>query len=289
MQLFVDYRLPFAWTELLRFLEGRALSGVEDVSNNTYSRAVSLTRNDKKYEGWISVQNDEKHARLLVTMPENLAPVTAVLLARVRQLFDTNSSPEDIKKQLGKLADEVAGVRVPGAFDGFEMAVRAILGQQITVAGARTLAGRVASALGDPIQSPFETIQRAFPSPQQVVDAGVERLGKLGITRARARTICDLAQGVLDKKIFLYPKGEINSTLTQLRLIKGIGEWTVQYIAMRALEWPDAFPSTDYGVKKALGETNDKIILQKAEKWRPWRAYATMYLWNRLARKEVSV
>jgi len=160
--------------------------------------------------------------------------------------------------------------------------VRAVLGQQITVRAATTLVGRFASAFGDAVATPYPALQRVFPSAHAVAMRSIEDIAGLGIITARARTIRALAQGIADNKLVLEPSANVENTLAALKAIPGIGDWTAQYIAMRALAWPDAFPHTDYGVMKALNETSAKRVLEKAEAWRPWRAYAVMHLWNSL-------
>jgi len=190
-----------------------------------------------------------------------------------------------IEAALGTLADERPGLRVPGSFDGFETAVRAILGQQISVAGASTLAGRFAARFGTPISVPVSSLSHLFPMASQIARTNVQEIGRLGITGKRAETLITLAQAISLGYLILEPGNRIEGTLRQLHKIPGIGEWTAQYIAMRALSWPDAFPHTDLGIRKALEENNPKRILELAEKWRPWRAYAALHLWSALAKK----
>jgi AraC family transcriptional regulator of adaptative response / DNA-3-methyladenine glycosylase II len=174
---------------------------------------------------------------------------------------------------------------VPGAFDGFEVAVRAILGQQVSVAGARTVAGRFVAAFGEPLETPFRSINLVFPSAGKIAGLPYGRIARLGMPGARARTVIAIARAVADGKIELIPNADVDATLEKLRALPGVGEWTAQYIAMRALAWPDAFPHTDLGVMKALGETNARKILEAGEAWRPWRAYAVMHLWQSLAKE----
>jgi AraC family transcriptional regulator of adaptative response / DNA-3-methyladenine glycosylase II len=200
-------------------------------------------------------------------------------LERVKRLFDLQADPAAIRAALGRLGEKHDGLRVPGSFDGFEMAVRAILGQQISVAAARTLAGRLALRFGTPVQAPELSLTRIFPPPQRIARATVDEITGLGITRRRAETLLALARAVASGGLRLEPGRQIEETLVQLRQIPGIGEWTAQYIAMRALSWPDGFPHMDLGIQKALGETNPARILKLAEKWRPWRAYAALHLW----------
>ena len=165
------------------------------------------------------------------------------------------------------------------------MAVRAILGQQVSVAAARTLAGRLAVRFGAPISVPFPSLDRLFPKPAEIARASAVEICQLGITVRRAQTLIALAQAITSGDLVLEPGSRVEGILRQLRDIPGIGEWTAQYIAMRALSWPDAFPHTDLGIRKALGENSPKKILQMTEKWRPWRAYAAFHLWSNLETK----
>jgi AraC family transcriptional regulator of adaptative response / DNA-3-methyladenine glycosylase II len=174
-------------------------------------------------------------------------------------------------------------MRLIGAFDGFEMAFRAILGQQVSVAAATTIAGRVANRFGRAIETPYAELNLLTPEASSIAEANVEDLTALGITRARAETILTLAQAVAAGQISLEPGADVERTVKDLTALKGIGEWTAQYIAMRALSWPDAFPHGDLGLKKALGLTTSKEVLEAGEKWRPWRAYAVMHLWASLS------
>jgi AraC family transcriptional regulator of adaptative response / DNA-3-methyladenine glycosylase II len=162
------------------------------------------------------------------------------------------------------------------------MAVRAIMGQQVTVAGARTLARRFAAQFGERVETPFPSLTTLFPTASDVADETPERVAKIGMPGARARTIVALARAVAEGRLALAPNADVDPTLDVLRSLPGIGEWTAQYIAMRALSWPDAFPHADLGVMKALGETDARKVLAAGEAWRPWRAYAVMHLWQSL-------
>ena len=175
-------------------------------------------------------------------------------------------------------------MRVPGAFDGFEIALRAILGQQVSVAAARTLAGRFAEAFGEPIETPFDSLNRVFPPAGRIAALPYRKMARLGMPAARARTIAALAAACERGELDLAPGADVEATLARLRALPGVGEWTAQYVALRALAWPDAFPHTDYGVMKAMKSTDPKRVLAAAEAWRPWRAYAVMHLWQSLAK-----
>jgi AraC family transcriptional regulator of adaptative response / DNA-3-methyladenine glycosylase II len=191
-----------------------------------------------------------------------------------------------VAQALGALVKHHPGLRVPGAFDGFEVAVRAILGQQVTVAAARTVAGRFAAAFGEPIESPYAALTTVFPDAGRIAELRYGRIARIGMPGARARTVLALARAVADGDLVLMPNADIEATLDRLRALPGVGEWTAQYIAMRALAWPDAFPHTDLGVLRALGETDARRALAAGDAWRPWRAYAVMHLWQSLQEKE---
>lgn len=275
----LSYRPPLDWERLLGFLARRAVPHVEEVRDNTYFRTVQVIRQDREFAGHIHVRHLSGESMLAVHLSDALLPVCAFVLERVKRLFDLQADPAAIKAALGPLGVEHVGLRVPGAFEGFEIAVRAVLGQQISVAAARTLAGRLALRFGVPIPLSDPPLKRAFPSPQRIARAAVGEMTALGITKRRAGTLITLARAIAGGSLVLEPGGRVEETLAQLRNIPGIGEWTAQYIAMRALSWPDGFPHTDLGIQKALGETNPGRILRTAEPWRPWRAYAAMHLW----------
>ena len=183
---------------------------------------------------------------------------------------------------LGDLAAGFEGVRLPGAFDGFEIAVRAILGQQVTVKQASVLTGRFAVAFGEPVATPWPELSRAFPSAAAVAALSAEAIGALGVTRQRSRTLIALARAVAEEGLMLESGVEVDATIARLKAVPGIGDWTAHYIAMRALGWPDAFPAADVGVMKALGVATPRAAIAAAELWRPWRGYAVMHLWRSL-------
>lgn len=270
------YRPPLAWEALLHFLGNRTLAGVEAVDGRTYRRTVRW----QQHTGWLEATVEERVVR--VTLSASLALVLPAVLARVKRLFDLGADPLRIDSQLGPLAEACPGLRVPGAFHGFETAVRAILGQQVSVKAATTLAGRFVAALGEPLDTPFSGLTHLSPTPERVACTPKQTLVALGILESRASAILALAQAVHEGGLTLEPSATPDQTLTRLRALPGIGEWTAQYVGMRALAWPDAFPHTDLGVLKALRETSAKAVLAQAEAWRPWRAYAVMHLWRNL-------
>jgi AraC family transcriptional regulator, regulatory protein of adaptative response / DNA-3-methyladenine glycosylase II len=157
-----------------------------------------------------------------------------------------------------------------------------VVGQQITVKAARTLVGRFASCFGEAIDTPFPAMRTLFPTPERVAGLAYSTIAANGILAARSKSIIALARAIAEGALRLDPGADVESTIATLRRVPGVGEWTAQYMAMRALSWPDAFPHTDYGVLKALGESNGRAALGRSEQWRPWRAYAVIHLWHSL-------
>jgi AraC family transcriptional regulator of adaptative response / DNA-3-methyladenine glycosylase II len=278
----LSFRPPYDWPAVGAFLGARAVAGVEALEDGRYRRTVRIAQEGKDHLGWIEVSLSPKKPALRVAVSPSLARVLPPVLSRVKALMDLACNPAEVSSALGALAKPHPGMRVPGAFDGFEVAVRAILGQQVTVAAARTVAGRFAAAFGDPVNTPFAGLSTVFPTAARIADLPYGRIARLGMPGARARTILALARAVAGGELDLVPNADIEATLERLRALPGVGEWTAQYIAMRSLAWPDAFPHTDLGVMKALGTKDAKRVLGVAEAWRPWRAYAVMHLWNSL-------
>ena len=281
----LSFRPPYDWPAVSAFLGARTIAGVESVEGNCYRRTARIAAGGKEHRGWIEVALSQKKPALRVTVSASLAKALPPVLSRVKALMDLGCHPAEVAHALGAMAKRHPGLRVPGAFDGFEVAVRAILGQQVSVAAARTVAGRFAAAFGDPIETPFASLTTVFPTAKSVADLPYGSIAQLGMPGARARTIVALSRAVADGELVLMPNADIEATLAQLRALPGVGEWTAQYIAMRSLAWPDAFPHTDLGVMKALGETDARRVLAAGETWRPWRAYAVMHLWQSLTKE----
>lgn len=260
------------------FLSVRACGGVEAFEENRYLRTVSW----KDHRGWIAVEPASKKPMLRVEVSASLVPALVPVLARVKRLFDLTAEPQKIAAHLGPLAATHPGLRIPGAFSGFEIAMRAILGQQVSVRAATTLMGRLVSAFGEKLKTPCRLLTHLTPTADRLAQASLEELTSLGITTARSRSLLALARAVAAGKIVLEPAGDVEKTMALLRELPGIGEWTVHYVAMRALNWPDAFPHGDLGIRKALQPARPGELLKMAEAWRPWRAYAAMHLWKSL-------
>lgn len=289
--LLLGYRPPYRWEAMLEFLALRAISGVELVAGGTYARTAALSNTEgRPVHGRVRVRHVPKKHALAVTISESLLPVLPQVLARVRHLFDLYCDPQAVYATLAAMNELrpglcVLGTRLPGCFNVFEMAVRAVLGQQITVKAAGTLAARLVAAYGKAFENGGDGLTHVFPAPATILalDGPVENhLGPLGVTAARAQTIRALAQALNQNAINLGPCADPAAEIAKLTAIRGIGNWTAHYIAMRAMAWPDAFLETDVGLKKALGAGTPKELLQMAEAWRPWRSYAVVNLWNSL-------
>ena len=278
------YRPPYDWPGVLAFLAGRALTGIEHVTDRSYARTVEL--GDAK--GWLRVTQSRTHSALMLEFTHSLMPVLPALLSRVRALFDLDARPDLIARHLARdarLAPALRrnpGLRVPGAFSGFELGVRAILGQQVTVKAATTIACRFVTAFGEPIVTPLPELNRLTPSPARVASASVDDIARHGIVAARARAIIALAAAQAAGEIQLDGAAHPHPDRSNARLaaLPGIGPWTAHYIAMRALRWPDAFPKEDIAVRNNLGGVTAKEAERLSQAWRPWRSYAVMHVWR---------
>ncbi|HTS55815.1 MAG TPA: AlkA N-terminal domain-containing protein [Burkholderiales bacterium] len=278
----LGYRPPLEWDALLSFLGRRAIEGVECIDGARYARTVHIEKGGKRHSGWIAARLAKRKAAIELQVSGSLGAAVPAVLGRAKRLLDLSCDPAQIALALGPLAARRPGLRLPGAYDGFELAVRAILGQQITVKAARTLAGRFAVAFGESIETPVPSLRWLFPTAQRVAALKASDVAAIGVVGTRANAIVSLARAVCAGGLALDPGAEVAATLERLRTLPGIGEWTAQYIAMRALSWPDAFPHTDHGVLKALGERDARKALARASAWQPWRAYAVMHLWRSL-------
>jgi len=268
---------------MLGFLARRALPGVEAVDGLALRRTLALEHRGRRAEGWLTLRFVPDRCELQLAPSASLAPVLGQLLDRTRQALDLDADPARIDPVLAALPlPPRPGTRLPGGFDGFEIAVRVVLGQQVTVAAARTLAQRLVARFGRPIATPHPGLTQLFPDAATLAAASAEEIGRLGIVRQRVRALQALAGAVAAGRIALHRGAAAEPTLDALRALPGVGEWTAQLIAMRALAWPDAFPATDVGLLKALGTRDPAVAAQRAEAWRPWRAYAVMRLWQSL-------
>lgn len=288
LRLRLSYRPPFAWQALLDYFRSRLVPGVESIVEQEYRRTVQRG----SAVGWLRVWPNDKESTLLVEVSPSLARHFGAVQSRVRRMFDLDANPAVIAEVLRSddlLAPTMAqfpGLRVGGAWDLFELAVRAVLGQQITVAAATTLSGRLAARLGTAIETPFAELHRLAPTAEVVVNHRTEDLCTMGLVRARAETLKHLAafalKGGLD-----FPVGlDHEQAVARLVELPGIGPWTAHYIAMRGLRFPDAFPAADLGLRKAIGRGElvaTRLAEERSQCWRPWRAYAAATLWKSLS------
>ena len=280
----LSYRPPYDWPGVLAFLKARELKGVEWVTDSFYARTVHLDGR----KGWIKMRQAKNKNALLLEFTHSLTAVLPALLSRLRNLFDLDARPDLISRHLRRderlapLVKANPGMHVPGAFNGFEMGLRAVIGQQITVKAATTIAGRIALAFGERNVTPYPELNRLTPTPARIARATVDDIAKLGVTSARCKSLIALARAqvsgdlALDNGAYRNP----DETIERLAELPGIGQWTANYIAMRALRWPDAFPTGDIAVRNKLGRVSARQAEEISEAWRPWRSYAVLHLWH---------
>jgi AraC family transcriptional regulator, regulatory protein of adaptative response / DNA-3-methyladenine glycosylase II len=277
------WRPPYDVEALLGHFERRVISGLESVDRNSLSlhRTLVMPHQGQALAGWLWLQFDPAHHEVRLQTSDSLAPALGAVRQQVRHALDLDADPALIDPVLTRLPVPARpGLRLPGCFGGFEAAVRIVLGQQVTVRAARTLLQRLVDALGEPIVTPHAGLTRLFPSAQAMAAADPATIGRLGIVRQRVRALQALATEVAAGRIVLSPHAPLRPTLQALMALPGIGDWTAQVIAMRALAWPDAWPASDIGLMNALGSRDPRHITRQAEAWRPWRAYAVMRLWH---------
>lgn len=283
------YQPPYDWAAMLGFLSLRAITGLESVEAGVYRRSIRVGG----CPGWISVESGAGDW-LEVGVEVSDAAALAEVERRLRAMFDLDAQPGLINAQLAAdplMAQLVAarpGLRVPGAWDGLELAIRAVLGQQITVVAAIRLAGKLVAQYGQPLATPHAGITHLFPTPEVLAAAD---LATLGMPKARGRTMSGVAQALLDDPQLFEPKASLNDGVARLVALPGIGDWTAQYIAMRQMREPDAFASGDVGLINAWaalegGPVSARQLLVRAEAWRPLRAYAAQHLWASLQRAD---
>ena len=278
IRLTLSYKPPYDWDAIIGFLSARAIRGVETVTPMRYRRTFA--------GGTVEVSHDAPRHRLVAAIRcDDIAALPAII-ARLRRVFDLGADPETIAAHLSgdpMLAPLVAmrpGLRLPGGWDGFEIAVRAVIGQQITIAGARNLLGKLVAVHGEPIAG-TAGLTHIFPSPDRLVDAEVAALGMPG---ARGRAISNIARAALANPLLFERAASLDDAIGMLCAVPGVGPWTAHYVALRALREPDAFPHTDIGLLRALAEDGVRpmpgALLARAEAWRPWRGYAAQHLWT---------
>ncbi|MNQ58223.1 DNA-3-methyladenine glycosylase 2 [compost metagenome] len=285
MKLLLAYQPPYDWPAMLGFLSARAIAGLETVADGVYSRSIDL----KGMHGSFSIRPATSDAlELTLDFPDPSA--VPDIVASVRRMFDLDADLATIHRHLAgdplmaRLIVERPGLRVPGAWDGLELAIRAVLGQQITVAAAIRLAGKLVAQYGVPLGKPLAGLSHVFPTAQVLAQAD---LAALGMPQSRGRTLSGVAQALLDDPRLFEPGRE--GGVARLLALHGIGDWTAQYIALRQLREMDGFPNGDVGLVNALaalegGPVTAKQLLARAEGWRPYRGYAAQVLWTSLSR-----
>lgn len=282
VEVHLGVRAPWDGRALLGFLAARAIPGVERVEGDEYRRTVELGT----HTGWLSARVDPERRATKIRLTLGLIPRLAEVVARLRALLDLDARPDLIDEHLRAepaLRRSVIahpGLRVPGAFDGFEVAIRAILGQQVTVRGATTLSGRLVERFGEPLPEAPEGLSHRFPRAEALAATAAEQLAGIGLPGRRAQTIVTLSRAVVEGRVDLSASADPRATIAALCELPGIGPWTAHYIAMRALKWPDAFPVGDLGIQKALRAATPRAAEARAASWSPWRAYGVMHLWT---------
>jgi AraC family transcriptional regulator of adaptative response / DNA-3-methyladenine glycosylase II len=286
----LGYRPPYDVQAMLKFFATRQINAIEFVAshidNPRAGRTFRAESGGKTHTGWLLASFDEARSQLRLQVSESLREVLPLVIRRVRAMFDLDAEPMAINAVLHSRFPDGDGLRVPGALDGYELAVRAVLGQQITVAAARTLAQRLMERFGEPIETPFPELTRLFPSAAVLARAEGDALGQLGIVKQRQTAIVGIARAVASGQLALHGGADVQATISALKAVPGIGDWTAQYIAMRALRWPDAFPAGDVALHKALDVQHLKQPAREAEAasqaWKPWRSYAVIRAWSSL-------
>jgi len=292
------YRAPFAWDTMLDYLSLRAIGGVEAIQQSGktrfYARSVRFWHEGQLLEGWLKVTHLEREQQLEIQIGNQFAPVLMPLMDKIRQQFDLDANPAVIEEHLRSdalLAGQIIrtpGLRVPGTFSHFELAIRAVLGQQISVAGASTLARRLVTQFGTPLGTPLAGVTHHFPDPKQLAQVSVEQMAQIGVPKTRAAALIAVAQFAAQGGLEQKPGTSLEDAVSHLKTVRGIGEWTAQYIALRALRFPDAFPGGDLGLQKAATPDNaaqrltETELLTRTADLSPWRGYAALLLWQSL-------
>jgi AraC family transcriptional regulator of adaptative response / DNA-3-methyladenine glycosylase II len=279
---------------MLGFFRQRQISAIEaiNIQSSSLAKTMVIQQGQLRACGLVNARFNEAKCQLELQVSDGLCEVLPEVISRVRALLDLDADPQAINPLLQHDFPKGNGLRVPGTLDGFELAVRAVLGQQITVAAARTLAERLVQRFGEPITTPIAGLTHLFPSAQVLAAASGDALGTLGIVKTRQAAILALSNAVANGQLILETGRDVHTTLLQLQALPGIGDWTAQYIAMRALRWPDAFPAADVALHRALGLLDEprrtQAALAASQVWRPWRAYAVVRAWASLATPEKS-
>ena len=264
---------PYDWAWMVGFLQARAVAGVERFHDGGYSRSFGV----EGHRGLIHLAPDEEAQGLRVTLSPGLQPVAEICYARIGQLFDLACDPRQVAGALGPLAEARPGLRLPGALDAFEQAVRAVLGQLVSVAMAARLTAKVAAGWGEPLaEAPGYVL---FPTPEALSRADPQALKALGMPLRRAEALIHLARAALSGELPLTAPADIDAGLRQLQTLPGIGRWTANYFALRGWQAKDIFLPDDYLIKQRFPGMTPATIARYARRWQPMRSYALLHIW----------
>ena len=264
---------PYDWAWMVGFLQARAVAGVERFHDGGYSRSFGV----EGHRGLIHLAPDEEAQGLRVTLSPGLQPVAEICYARIGQLFDLACDPRQVARALGSLAQARPGPRLPGALDAFEQAVRAVLGQLVSVAMAARLTAKVAAGWGEPLaEAPGSVL---FPTPEALSRADPQALKALGMPLRRAEALIHLARAALSGELPLTAPADIDAGLRQLQTLPGIGRWTANYFALRGWQAKDIFLPDDYLIKQRFPGMTPAAIARYARRWQPMRSYALLHIW----------
>lgn len=275
----LTYQPPYDWQWMTAFLGARVLQGVEQQDGETYRRTLAVNHNGERLTGWLSLWPIPAQNGVGLEVSPSLAPVAEDVAQQVRRLLDLDAQPDVIAAGLGALAENSVGLRLPGCVNRFELTVRAILGQLVSVKMAAQLATRLTKKWGEPVSTPFAALTHLFPSAATIGQLTVEDLRGIGVQAKRAACLIGLAQAVEAGQLPLDEMTDAQEGIKRLLAMPGIGSWTASYVAMRAWSAPDVFLGGDYLIKQRFPGMTPGKIARYAEVWQPWRTYATLHLW----------
>ena len=277
--MLLTYQPPYDWQWMTAFLGARALLGVEQQDGEFYQRTLAVMYKGERLTGWFRIRPLPALNSVELEVSPSLEPVADNVAKQVRRLLDLDAEPEQIAAGLGALAENAIGLRLPGCVNRFELVVRAILGQLVSVKMAATLATRLTQKWGEPVRTPFAVLTHLFPSPATLGQLTVDDLRGIGVQAKRAACLIGLAQAVEEGRLPLDEMTDAQEGIKMLLAMPGIGSWTASYVAMRAWSAPDIFLGGDYLIKQRFPGMTPGKIARYAEIWQPWRTYATLHLW----------
>jgi 3-methyladenine DNA glycosylase/8-oxoguanine DNA glycosylase len=277
--MLLTYQPPYDWQWMTAFLGARALQGVEQQDGDYYQRTLAIMHRGVRLTGWLRLRPLADVNSVELEVSPSLVPVAEIVASQVRRLLDLDAQPLLIAEALGALAENAVGLRLPGCINRFELTVRAILGQLVSVKMAATLATRLTEKWGEPVNTPFTALTHLFPSPAAVGKLTVDDLRGIGVQAKRAACLINIAQAVQEGRLPLDEITDVQEGVRQLLAMPGIGSWTASYVAMRAWSAPDVFLGGDYLIKQRFPGMTPGKIARYAQVWKPWRTYATLHLW----------